>query len=89
MLSHITKNKKAGSLYFYVSLIGGIRAGIFPNILPAYTEFIDTGNWDLIEDARLNGYRRAGDYVRRLKDMFDKGTASKEAIEQELMPEIG
>lgn len=85
MLSHIIKSRKAGSLYFYVSLLGGIRGGIFPDLIPAYTEFTGSGDWDLIEEARIEGYRKAGDYVRRLKDMFDRGRATKEAIEREFI----
>ncbi|NOZ70253.1 MAG: hypothetical protein GXP46_13665 [Deferribacteres bacterium] len=86
MLSYIIANKKTGSLSFYVALLGGFRRDIFPDIVTAYEEFITTRNWDLIEKARIQGHKKAGDYVRELKDMFDKGRASQEAIEQELMP---
>ncbi len=86
MLSHIIKNKKAGSLSFFIAFIGGYRQIIFPDILPAYTEFTKTQNWDLIEKARIEGYKKAGDYVRKLKELFDKGRISPEIIEKEIIP---
>ncbi len=88
MLSYIIKNKKVGSLSFYIALLGGFRKIIFPDILPAYMEFTKTQNWSLIEKARVEGYKKTGDYVRKLKEMFDKGRISKEEIEQELMPKF-
>jgi hypothetical protein len=88
MLSYIIRNKKAGSLSFYVALLGGIRGSIFLDMLPAYEEFTRTRNWNLIDKARVEGYKIAGDYVRELKEMFDKGRTSREFIEQELMPTL-
>jgi hypothetical protein len=85
MLSYIIKNKKSGSLGFYMALLGGYRQNIFPDILPAYSEFMKTNNWNLIEKARNEGYKKAGGYVRCLKAMFDNGNISQEAIEQELI----
>ena len=85
MLAHIFKNKKAGSLGFYVSLLGGFRKMVFPGMAPAYEEFLKTGNWDLIEKARTQGYEQAHDYSARLKILFDKGNISAEIIEQELI----
>lgn len=87
MLAYIIKNKKAGSLSFYVALLSGLRRTIFPDIVPAYSEFTKTQDWGLIEKARIAGYRRGGDYVRHLKEMFDKGRVSQEAIEQETIPQ--
>jgi hypothetical protein len=81
MLAYIIQNKKAGSLGFYTALYGGFRRIIFPGMAEAYEEFIKTRNWDLIEKARIEGYKKTGDYVRILKEMFDKGKASQEAIE--------
>ena len=85
MLAHIIENRKAGSLGFYAALFGGFRRIIFPDMVNAYEEFLRTEDWELIEDARVKGYRKAGDYIRTLKEMFDKGRTSPEAIE-EIMP---
>jgi hypothetical protein len=85
MLSYIIKNKKAGSLSFYVAFLSGFRKIIFPDIVEAYVEFRKTQNWEIIEKARIEGNRKAGNYVKRLKELFDKGRISAEIIEQELM----
>jgi hypothetical protein len=85
MLAYIIRNKNRGSLAFYVALLSGMRRTIFSDIVPAYHEFTKTQDWGLIETARIAGYRRGGDYVRHLKEMFDKGRVSQEVIEQELM----
>jgi hypothetical protein len=86
MLNYIIKNKKTGSLGFYVSLLTGFRKIIFPDIISAYEEFLKTGNWDVIEEARAKGYKKAGDYVRRLKEISDKDRVSPEIIEEKIMP---
>jgi hypothetical protein len=86
MLAHIMKNKKTGSLCFYISLLGGFRKMVFPGIAPAYEEFAKTGNWGLIEKVRIDGYKRAHNYSARLKALFNKGNISADIIEQELIP---
>jgi hypothetical protein len=88
MLAYIIESKKRGSLSFYVSLLSGFRKVIFPEIVTAYGEFNESGNWDIIENARAEGYRKAGDYVRKLKNLFDKGTVTPDAIEQEVLAHI-
>ncbi len=81
MLAHIIKNKKAGSLGFYIALFGGYRRNIIPEMQTAYEEFVRTGDWGLIEKARGAGHRRAMGYVKRLKGMVDEGKVSEKAIE--------
>ncbi len=85
MLSYVIKNKKAGSLFFYIALPGGLRKNIFPDIVTAYEEFIKTRDWNIIEKARLAGYDRAKGYVKKLREMYDKGAISPETIEQEIV----
>jgi hypothetical protein len=85
MLSHIIKNKKAGSLGFYISLLGGFRKMVFPGMAPAYEKFSKTGKWGLIEQARTEGYEQACNYSATLKALFYKGNISAEIIEQELI----
>lgn len=88
MLNYIIKNEKKGSLGFYVSLLTGFRKIIFPDIISAYGDYIKRGNWNVIEEARVKGYKKAGDYVRRLKEMSDEGRISPEIIEEEIMPKV-
>ena len=88
LLSYVIKNKKAGSLFFYIALLGGFRKNIFPDISAAYEEFITTRDWDLIETARIEGYKKAKGHVKILREIFDKGTISPEIIERKIMPSI-
>jgi hypothetical protein len=85
MLSHVIKSKKAGSLFFYIALPGGLRKTIFPDIATASEEFIRTCDWNIIEKARQAGHNRAKRYVAQLKKIYDKGGITAEIVEQELM----
>ncbi len=88
MLAHIIKERKTGSLAFYVALLGGFRKIIFPEIVEAYDEFVTERRWPLIEKARKEGYRNAKGYVRELKGIVDKGRISREEIERQLVRKV-
>lgn len=89
MLTHIIKNRKAGSLGFYISLLGGFRKMVFPGMAPAYEEFAKTGNWLLIEKARIEGYKQARNYYIQLKHMYDQGNLTHTLIEKRFIPDKG
>jgi hypothetical protein len=88
MLAHIITQRKAGSLGFYVALLGGFRKIIFPNIVPAYEKFINTRSWALIEKARIEGYRKTKSYIKTLKEIVDSGKISPEEIEHKLIQKV-
>ncbi|MGE5894361.1 MAG: hypothetical protein ACM34I_09930, partial [bacterium] len=46
-------------LSIFVALMDGIRREIFSGIRDALQRFGESGNWAVIEDARVAGYRRA------------------------------
>lgn len=87
MLAHIIKNRKAGSLYFYAALLGGMRRVLFPEIITAAGEFVRSSDWDAIERVRIEGYNKAIGYVDKLREMVETGKADQETIE-DLMPAI-
>jgi len=89
MLSYIIRERKTGSLHFYAALLGGFRRVLFPEMIKAYGQFTETGDWDVIEKARVKGHREAKGYVKRLKEMYDGGEISPHAIESEIMPPCG
>ncbi len=72
MLRHIIEHKKVGSLGFYVSQLGGFGRVIFNEIFEAYKKFLETGNLDLINDARRLGYEKAKDYALRLLEIYKR-----------------
>jgi hypothetical protein len=66
MLKYIIKNRKEGSLGFYLVFLGGLRKIIFPEILDAFRSFVQTKDWEIIDNARKTGYRKAEEYAERL-----------------------
>jgi hypothetical protein len=85
MLKHIITQKKTGSLGFYLALLGGYRKAIFPNIISAYETFVLTGDWDIIEQARAAGYKKARNCIGKLRDLSDKGNLSSGVIEDRVI----
>lgn len=70
MLRYMIENKKIGSLGFYVSQLGGFRRVIFDEIFEAYKNFIETGDLNLIDEARRSGYEKVKNYAQRLLDIY-------------------
>jgi hypothetical protein len=89
MLAHIIDNRKAGSLAFYVALLGGFRKSIFPDIIEAFEGHRIKQDWSCIEEARVEGYRKARGYIKTLKGIVQKGKVTPKKIEKGLISEIG
>jgi hypothetical protein len=89
MLSYIIREKKTGSLHFYAALLGGFRRVLSQEMIKAYDDFLRSGEWSVIEKARDKVHREAKGYVKRLKEMYDRGAISSHTIEQEIMPLCG
>jgi len=91
MIKYIIENRKEGSLGFYIVFLGGYRKLLFPEIVKAFEKFIESGDWELIEDARKAGYKKAKGYAERLlsikRDKPDRAWVS-EYIEREMTNEI-
>jgi hypothetical protein len=88
MLKYIIRNRNRGSLGFYIIFLGGLRKVIFPEILDAFQQFIETGDWELIENARKAGFKKSWAYAERLLLLY-RGNAGNdriaEAIENEML----
>lgn len=91
MIKYIIENRKEGSLGFYIVFLGGYRKLLFPEIVKAFEKFVESGDWELIEDARKAGYKKAKGYAERLlsikRDKPDRAWVS-EYIEREITNEI-
>jgi hypothetical protein len=85
MLAHIIEQKKAGSLCFYIAFLGGFRKIMFHNIVTAYDEFLKSRNWDLIERARRDGYKKAKESIKILKEITFIKKCSHDEIERKLL----
>ncbi|MEW6052191.1 MAG: Sfum_1244 family protein [Nitrospirota bacterium] len=87
MMHYIIRKKKEGSLGFYIVFLGGARKIIFPEILPAFRQFAETGDWELIESARRAGYSNAYEYVDKLLCAYrtrKDDVSLQQAIEREI-----
>ncbi|MEW6416756.1 MAG: Sfum_1244 family protein [Nitrospirota bacterium] len=91
MIKYIIENRKEGSLGFYIVFIGGYRKLLFPEIARAFEKFVESGDWELIEEARKAGYKKAMGYAERMlslrKNNRDRAWVS-DYIEKEMINEI-
>jgi hypothetical protein len=88
MLKHIIQNRKEGSLGFYIVFLGGLRKIIFPEIVNAFQQFIETGDWEVLDNVRYTGYKKAEAYAERLLSIFRRqtdNTSLPESIENEIL----
>jgi len=58
-LRRIVDGRNGPRLSFFVAFMDGIRKEIFPEITEAFRLFAESGDWSVIHDARIAGYRRA------------------------------
>jgi hypothetical protein len=87
-LKHIITMKKAGSLGFYVAMLGGYRKHIFKEIFPAYEKFLSSRDWSVIERARKRGYKKTREYIKIIKKMAETNSLNIETIESNLIQKI-
>jgi hypothetical protein len=58
-LKYIINKKERPLLNFYMVFLDGIRKELFPEIMNSFHQFVENGDWALLEEARKAGYRRA------------------------------
>jgi hypothetical protein len=72
-LRYIVRERKAASLALYAAFLDGLRRLLFPELLEAFTEFRQTGNWECVESARLSGFGAARERAQRIAEIFTSG----------------
>jgi hypothetical protein len=88
-LKYIIEHGRKSSLGFYVASMGGFRSMIFPEIQEQFPVFVEREDWEAIEKARQQGYRKGRDLAAAVLDIFSKqGAASGEVIEKELLEKM-
>jgi hypothetical protein len=87
MLKYIIESRKEGSLGFYIVFLGGFRKIIFPEILNAFQMFTESGDWNLIDNVRKTGYKKAEEYAERLLSL-NRGKADSASVAQSIENEI-
>jgi hypothetical protein len=90
MIRYIIETQKEGSLGFYIVFLSGYRKLLFPEISDAFQRFIETGEWDLIENARISGHKKAKAYMDRLLSFYRKNREKQlqTYIENDLLSEL-
>lgn len=83
-LSYIIRNKKLGSLGFYVSLSFGYRKLLMPDLVKVYEEIKEQGTWDAAEEARRAGREKALRYAEALLEIYSQKKKGKKWVEEEV-----
>jgi len=92
-LRYIAREEKRASLALYIAFLDGLRKELFPEMNEAFREFVKTGSWRVMEDARLRGYHTARHHAEVLTRLYRQGAerhdmawTQKQMEEQLLMP---
>jgi hypothetical protein len=71
-LNKIISNRDISALIIFTSFMDGIRREIFPEIKEAYQRFTESGDWTLVEKARLAGYLRSSQFQEEAVGLWRK-----------------
>lgn len=55
----IAERRDSAGISFFAAFLDGIRKEIFPEIRDAFQQFVESGDWSVLENARRTGYHRA------------------------------
>ncbi len=72
-LAYIIRERKKGTLGFYVAFMGGFAKVMFPEIINAFKEFVGSGQWEAVEEAVFSGYSTAKRYAEDISSIFQEG----------------
>ena len=80
MAKYIIDHRKGGSLGFYIVFLQGYRRIIFTEIKDAFEKFTVTADWELIEEARQTGYRKAKNYAVILLSLYNRHRSDRDQL---------
>ncbi len=84
LITHIIQQRQQTSLSFYVGFLDGMRKELFPEIFQAWSQFIETGDWQLIEQARQKCRARHLGFASKIREITDGiGSVPDEMIQQQ------
>lgn len=93
-LPYFIQTRKTASLAFYVAFFDGLAKALFPELGACFQEFIQTRNWQVIENAVDTGYNTAKHYASQIIHIYQAGKQkndpawAKDEIEKRLLDEI-
>lgn len=85
-LRRTVETKDRGALGLSIALMEGFQRALFPELRDAYAAFLRDGDWDVIEKARKEGYKRFISERERIVQLYRKsgnddfGTRLKKAL---------
>jgi hypothetical protein len=74
-LKFIVDHEQRSLLNFYIVLMDGVRRELFPEMLNAFQQFSEHGDWSAIEEARIRGYQKAYKLRSDILSLLDKNSA--------------
>lgn len=72
-LSFIVNREKSEALALYVAFFGGFAVTLFPELRPAFTEFMKNRNWNYIQETVNKGYSTAKQCAETIMDIYRIG----------------
>ena len=91
-LEFIIQHRRRGSLGIYAALLDGLPECVFPEFGPAFQTFIHSGEWAVMDEARLSALTRAGEMAGRMVSLFEEIENPDEqarAVEESFFKPIG
>ncbi|KJR42289.1 hypothetical protein MCHI_001811, partial [Candidatus Magnetoovum chiemensis] len=58
---YIVDNRDRDMFVLYIALIDNVRKDLFNEIMDVFYEFLDTNDWNIIENLRNDTYKRFSD----------------------------
>jgi Family of unknown function (DUF6866) N-terminal domain/Family of unknown function (DUF6866) C-terminal domain len=94
-IRYIVQQQKAASFALHAAFLDGLRRLLFPELVEAFREFKESGNWASVERARLKGYEAARERAQLITEIFRSGEKRKDMawaakeIEKALLEPLG
>lgn len=72
-LRYITRKRKTASMALYVAFLDGLRKTLFREFLEAFQKFMQTQDWEVVEQAISSGYDMAKHYAEVITSIYNTG----------------
>jgi hypothetical protein len=89
-LRHIIRHQRTASLALYAAFLDGLRKELFPELGEAFRQFTETGNWRIVEEARMSGFDTARHHTQLISRIFREGREAHtmEWVEKEIQAQL-
>jgi hypothetical protein len=89
-LNYIAREKKEASLAFHVAFLDGVRKELFPEIIAAFKDFVESRDWRPVRDAIAAGYQRGKSVAREMISIYWEGTQKNDTgwVEKQMWKQL-